>query len=333
MTVEHSSQHRHFSQQTPYYLPMLLSLYLAQGLPSGFMTQALPTLLRHYGVSLVQIGLSGLLMLPWAIKFLWSPLVDRHKSALHGHYRSWILPLQFLICVLLVGISFVPIEMATQSHILWLLFVGLFLLNLCCATQDIATDGLAVNILKNNQQHWGNMLQVTGSRLGYLLGGGAVLYFIGIISWQMTFIYLSISVLLNCIMIYFYKEPDFHHQSHNTTLKENKKINLKVFIKKIKQSYGYLLQSKLLIAWLMVLVTYKLADGLFNIMSKPMMIDMGLTIQDIGIYITSFGVIAALIGAVLGALLVQRFSNGKVLLLFSILGCVDIQRKSVILII
>ena len=67
-------------------LLLLGSLYLAQGLPYGFFTQALPVLPRARGLSLEAIGLSSLLALPWALKFLWAPAVDRQ-----GSRRGWIL--------------------------------------------------------------------------------------------------------------------------------------------------------------------------------------------------------------------------------------------------
>ncbi len=66
---------------------LLFSLYWAQGLPVGFMTHALPVILRAQGVSLAQIGGFGLLMLPWSIKILWAPWVDRFGSSRIGHYR------------------------------------------------------------------------------------------------------------------------------------------------------------------------------------------------------------------------------------------------------
>ena len=52
---------------------VLLSLYMAQGLPTGIFTQGLPAILRSYDVPLKVIGLTGLLAIPWALKFLWAP--------------------------------------------------------------------------------------------------------------------------------------------------------------------------------------------------------------------------------------------------------------------
>lgn len=98
-----------FRQQNLYLL--LFSLYWAQGLPVGFMTHALPVILRAQGVSLAHIGGFGLLMLPWSIKIFWAPWVDRHALSRLGHYRSWILPTQFLTVAVLCILSFSPFKL------------------------------------------------------------------------------------------------------------------------------------------------------------------------------------------------------------------------------
>ena len=132
---------------------LLFSLYWAQGLPVGFMTHALPVILRAQGVSLAQIGGFGLLMLPWSIKIFWAPWVDRFGYSAFGHYRSWIVPTQLLSVVVLISLSFLPIQALNQPEYLLAFFVALLSMNLVGATQDIATEGLAVNMLKNEQQH------------------------------------------------------------------------------------------------------------------------------------------------------------------------------------
>ncbi|MBV6620691.1 MFS transporter, partial [Acinetobacter baumannii] len=143
-----------FRQQNLYLL--LFSLYWAQGLPVGFMTHALPVILRAEGVSLAHIGGFGLLMLPWSIKIFWAPWVDRHAISHLGHYRSWILPAQFLTVGVLCILSFFPIQVLDQPLYLFIFFITLLFMNLTGATQDIATDALAVNLLQHDQQHWGN---------------------------------------------------------------------------------------------------------------------------------------------------------------------------------
>src|SRR5690606_24308031 len=72
---------------------MLALLYVAQALPLGFFVIAMPAILRARGVGLERVGLLAALALPFLLKFLWAPLVDRWGSA-NGHYRSWLIPLQ-----------------------------------------------------------------------------------------------------------------------------------------------------------------------------------------------------------------------------------------------
>ena len=303
-----------YSKNPHFSLWLLLSLYLAQGLPVGFMTQALPALLRHYGVSLAEIGVSGILMLPWAIKFLWAPVVDQFGSRRLGHYRAWIIFTQSLTLICLIVLAFLPIDQMANAAILWGLFTVLFCLNLFCATQDIATDGLAVNILKKGQLHWGNSFQVIGSRLGFLIGGGAVLYAIDLLSWKMTFLLLSLGGFLNSIPVLFYKEP----------LKVQSKITIDSVAKdsillKFQQGLAYLWQNTELKLWFFVLLTYKVADGLSGPIIKPMMIDMGLSLAQIGLNVTIFGAVCALLGALLAGLMIRQFGLQSMFVCFAIL--------------
>ena len=292
---------------------LLFSLYWAQGLPVGFMTHALPVILRAQGVSLAQIGGFGLLMLPWSIKIFWAPWVDRFGYSAFGHYRSWIVPTQLLSVVVLIGLSFLPIQALNQPEYLLAFFVALLSMNLVGATQDIATDGLAVNILKNEQQHWGNTFQVIGSRLGFIIGGGAILWALDWLDWQITFLLLAGLVLLNTLSILFFKEPVRFKHIQPVTDKEVFSWN------KVKSYLAYFYQSRSLTLWLGVLITFKIADGLSGPLLKPLMVDLGLTFSQIGIYVTMLGALAALIGAGFAGLSLKYISRANALLSFSVL--------------
>lgn len=292
---------------------LLFSLYWAQGLPVGFMTHALPVILRAQGVSLAQIGGFGLLMLPWSIKIFWAPWVDRFGYSAFGHYRSWIVPTQLLSVVVLISLSFLPIQALNQPEYLLAFFVALLSMNLVGATQDIATDGLAVNILKNEQQHWGNTFQVIGSRLGFIVGGGAILWALDWLDWQITFLVLAGLVLLNTLPVLCFKEParfqHIQHANHRETFSWNK----------VKSYLSYFHQTRSLALWLGVLITFKIADGLTGPLLKPLMVDLGLTFSQIGIYVTMLGALAALIGAGLAGLSLKYISRANALLSFSVL--------------
>lgn len=296
---------------------LLFSLYWAQGLPVGFMTHALPVILRAEGVSLAQIGGFGLLMLPWSIKIFWAPLVDRHGSSAKGHYRSWIIPLQWLSVAVLIGLSFLPIQALNQPLYLALFFITLLLMNGIGATQDIATDALAVNILKNEQQHWGNTFQVIGSRLGFIVGGGAILWLLDLLQWQSTFLLLAALVFLNTLPILFFKEPE-HLKTTTQTSEQPALSNIKTY-------FQYFWSDATLAAWLLVLLTFKVADGLSGPLLKPLMVDLGLSFSQIGLYVTMLGALAALIGAGLAGWCLKFWSRSSSLIVFSILKILSLM--------
>ena len=290
---------------------LLFSLYWAQGLPVGFMTHALPVILRSEGVSLAHIGGFGLLMLPWSIKIFWAPWVDRYGSRVKGHYRSWIIPLQWLSVAVLIGLSFLPIQALNQPLYLLLFFITLLLMNGIGATQDIATDALAVNILKNEQQHWGNTFQVIGSRLGFIVGGGAILWLLDLLQWQATFLLLAALVFLNTLPILFYKEPEHAKISMQATAQPA--------LSHIKTYFQYFWSDSTLARWLLVLLTFKIADGLSGPLLKPLMVDLGLSFSQIGLYVTMLGALAALMGAGLAGWCLKYWSRRRSLIIFSIL--------------
>lgn len=296
---------------------VLFSLYWAQGLPVGFMTHALPVILRAEGVSLAQIGGFGLLMLPWSIKVFWAPLVDRYGSQATGHYRSWIIPLQLLSVAVLIALSFLPIQALDQPVYLLAFFIALLFMNGVGATQDIATDALAVNILKNEQQHWGNTFQVIGSRLGFIVGGGTILWLLDLLQWQATFLLLAALVFLNTLPILFFKEPE-HLKTTTQTSEQPALSNIKTY-------FQYFWSNITLARWLLVLLTFKIADGLSGPLLKPLIVDLGLSFSQIGLYITMLGAFAALIGAGLAGWCLKYWSRSSSLIVFSILKILSLM--------
>lgn len=302
---------------------LLFSLYWAQGLPVGFMTHALPAILRAQGVSLAHIGGFGLLMAPWAMKVLWAPLVDKFGSTRSGHYRSWILPTQFLMIVILIILSFLPIQSLNQPLYLLCFFIALLCMNGIGATQDIATDGLAVSILKGDQQHLGNMFQVIGSRLGFIVGGGAILWAMDWLSWQATFLILAGIVALNTIPILRYQEasrqPKLFTNSTETLLQTDIK-----FIKSFKSYLDYFFANESMRRWLWVLCVIKITDGLSGPITKPLLVDLGLSLSQIGIYITMLGAGAALLGAGLAGYILKIIRRDYAFIIFFLLKLISL---------
>jgi len=214
-------------------LGLLLTLYLAQGLPAGFITQALPAILREYKVSLVAIGWSGLILVPWGLKFLWATVVDGYYSQKIGRAKSWILPMQGLSIVILIAVAFFEPHNLAQTSSVMTLYGMLFTLSLIGATHDVATDGLATRLLKaamapkeplthdmpvpnldsvnqttnhHHRQSQGNAVQVIGYRLGLIIGGGVLLMLLEQWGWRNSFLAMAALVAMNTVPIVFFKE-------------------------------------------------------------------------------------------------------------------------------
>ena len=290
---------------------VLFSLYMAQGLPTGVFTQALPAILRSYEVSLQAIGLTGFLAMPWALKFLWAPYLDKYHSTKIGRSRTWIVPMQILSIVLLLLVAFFNPQTLANNTGLMQFFALMFLLNLVAATQDIATDSLAVRHLNYQERSWGNGLQVAGYRLGLVIGGGLLLYLIGVWQWQSAFLSLSVLLVVISVPILFFKE----------------KVNTETHA---QPQYGYFdgFKSLMLHAsfkpWLLVLVTYKIGESLGSSMVKPMFIDMGLTFEQIGLFVSVIGSLATLAGALVAGWWVKRLGRYLSLLYFGLAQAVGI---------
>lgn len=284
-------------------LVLLGSLYLAQGLPYGFFTQALPVLLREQGMALPLIGLAHLLTLPWALKFLWAPLVDGVRAPRRGRRRAVIVPLQLATSAILAALA-----LAATPSAMWALVIAVLLVNVCAATQDIATDGLAVEVLDPDERGLGNGLQVGGYRVGMLLGGGLMLVVFDAAGWTAAFLGLSVLVLASTVPILVHREPPRPAPAATSPL----------------AAVGAALARPGMRRWLLVLATYKTGEWFAGGMLRPFLTDAGQSKGDIGWILGFAGFGAALAGAALGGVATRRLGRRRALLVFGSLQALAI---------
>ena len=276
---------------------LLISLYIAQGLPYGFFTQTLPVLLRVEDVDLKTIGFSSVLALPWALKFLWAPAVDKF-----GSRKLWILWSNLIAISCLMAMSFIELPFIVNDAII-ILFGGFFLMNLFTATQDIATDGMAINLLAEDERGIGNGIQVAAYRVGMIFGGGLLLSWFAVLGWQYSLWILSAIFLVTTLPVIFFKK-NVH------TINKND-LSFTDFIAFFKLPHLGL--------WLAIIVIYKFGDALGGAMVRPLLVDSGLSIKDIALILGVAGFSAGLLGAVVGGLLVNKLGRFKALLIFGII--------------
>lgn len=275
---------------------LLGALYLAQGLPFGFFTQALPVLLREMGVSLENIGLASLLALPWALKFVWAPAVDRVATP-----RRWILGAQALATLLALVLA---AQAPSVGVGLQIVLAAVVLTNLVAATQDIATDGLAVRLLSAGERGLGNGVQVAGYRVGMILGGGVLLVVFDEAGWAPTLVGMAALIALSSTPLL--AAPEVGATRAEPTVKA-----------RARNPWSWL-QRPGALGWSLVLVGFKFGDYLAQGMLRPWMVDVGLTKTEIGLMLGTAGFTAGLVGAVVGGALVNPVGRRRALVLFGL---------------
>ncbi|WP_074852862.1 MFS transporter [Gordonia westfalica] len=280
---------------------LLTALYFAQGLPYGFFSQAVPVILREEGYSLTQISVYGLLFAPWGLKFLWAPYIDRY-----GTRRRWLLAMQLTSATIALILACLDLS----GTLLWML-VGIAVINLASATQDIATDGLAVQTLEPRQRGLGNGIQVGAYRVGMIVGGGGLLWLFSIAGWRSLFVAMSVLLVALTVPVWFLartpadttKSPTdqtAHDPSPSPTL--------------LLTGWLARLRRPGIVVFILVVGAFKFGNSMGSALVGPFMSDIGLSLAQIALVEGALSSVGALAGAALGGWLAFRYGRRQALL-------------------
>ncbi len=272
---------------------LLSALYLGQGLPFGFFTQALPVMMREAGYSLMAIGATSLLALPWALKFLWAPYLDRY-----GTRRGWLLGLQSI-----AALGAAALAVLDPAQALPILFAAMLLFNLVIATQDIATDGLAVRLLGAGERGYGNGIQVGAYRIGMMVGGGLLLALYAKVGWTPTFAAMAALLLLCALPVWNLREPQ-----------RQAPVAAPPLLHAAAGSWQRLRRTGVP-AFVLLICLYKFGDSMGAALVGPFMKDAGLDLLQIAWLKGTLAAVASLFGAVAGAWLARVLGRRAALLI------------------
>ncbi|MDZ7740991.1 MAG: MFS transporter [Bacteroidota bacterium] len=279
----------------------LLSLYLAQSIPMSFFSTVVPVIMRQENYSLEAIGYLQLVKLPWILKFIWAPLVDK-TSPNRRTYRRWIILSELFYAVVIVGIGFLDLD--TDFTLIIILMVIAFAAS---ATQDIATDAFAILCLKKKERSFGNSMQSAGSFLGALVGSGLLLIIYHYMGWQYLLTALAVFVILALIPLRLYPLD-----KSISCEKSGKSISMNDIILFFKQEG---IGKRIVI----LLMYYSGMIGVLT-MLKPFLVDLNYSVKDIGFISGIFGTAIGAACALLGGLLIKKIGRKKSLLAFSTAG-------------
>ena len=276
---------------------MFFCLYIAQSIPSSFFATALQVMMREANYSLATIGLLQLVKLPWVVKFLWSPLVDRHCLTGRDFRRCIVISeCVYALFIILAG------HLNIADH-LYLIILMVMLSLVASATQDIATDALAILMHSGRDKSMVNSMQSMGSFGGALLGSGVLLLVLHQYGWHIVTPCLGVFVLLMLIPLLRRKDLDIAQKDHRQRARLTDFASF--FVQRgIWRQIGFLL------------LYYASIIGILSMM-RPWLVDLGYSMKEIGVMSGIIGTSAAFCASFGAGFIVRRLGIFTARILFA----------------
>lgn len=276
-------------------------LYIAQSIPMSFFSTVIPVIMRQQNFSLESIGMLQLLKLPWILKFLWSPAVDRSTFRI-GDFKRWIFSSELIYASIIFAVSFLDFQ--TTPY----LIIGLVVLSfIASATQDIATDSLAVLSFSKKDKSLANSMQSMGNFAGAMIGGGILLLLYHKFGWGNLLPFLAVFVIIALIPLIFFR------RGHNQVIikaKQEKKPTPDDLL-------GFFKQKGI---WKQVVFLFVYYAGLIGVLAmlKPMLVDYGYNMKEIGVMSGIVGTSIGCLASFGGGFIVRKIGRHSARILFAV---------------
>ena len=260
-------------------LAWLGGLSFASGLPYFFFNETIPLWLAQEGMSLAGIGLATGASMPWVLKFLWAPLVDRL-----GSRRTWIracLVLLAAVTVLLAGAD--PTHYAAALGVLLLVYVTL------SATQDIAIDAYTIETTSGRELGVANSVRIAAYRGASFVSSALLVWVAARRGWDGAF--LAGAAITGALAAASFLLPETERGAQRA--------------ESLTEPLAAMLRRPGIWAVILFALTFKLDISAMDPMTKPFWLQAGLTLDQIAV-LTTGRLIATLAGATIGGLLATR---------------------------
>lgn len=300
---------------------VVLLLGFSSGLPLLLSFSTLSTWMREVGVDLTSIGLFALVGLPYTLKFIWAPVMDRLPlpplTGRLGRRRGWMVATQLALIVTLVGLG-------TTDPLSSPLLMALFgvLVAFFSASQDIVVDAYRIESLEETEQGAGAAAYVLGYRLGILAAGAGALLLADNVGWFQAYLAMAALMLIGLATILLSPEPEGPAAVPPPRGSRMQKA-AQWFGEAVVAPFGEFLRRPWALLILLFILLYKLGDAFLGAMTNPFYIDVGFTKTEIAEVTKVFGLLALLAGLVVGGAMVRRLG-----LMWALLICGVLQAAS-----
>jgi PAT family beta-lactamase induction signal transducer AmpG len=278
----------------------------ACGLPLLLTISVLQAWMKDEGLDLTVIGLMALVGLPYTLKFLWAPFLDRFSLPFLGRRRGWMLVAQIALVVSIVGLG-----QSDPVQNPWLLAFAAFLVTFFSASQDIVVDAYRREDLADEELGLGSSLYVNGYRVGMLLASGGGLIMADHMDFSMVYLILAGCMLPGLITTLLTPEPEVPAGTPKTMRQAVVDPLVEYFSR----------QGAL---WILAFVLlYKIGDTMASAMTTPFYLDIGFSKSEIGAVVKLFGFWATIAGGLAGGIMMIRLGINRSLWVFGFLQSVS----------
>jgi PAT family beta-lactamase induction signal transducer AmpG len=286
--------------------PRTLSVSLlsfASGLPLGLVWYAIPDWMRDIGVDIRVVGLLTLAQAPWSFKVIWSPLMDRYVPPFWGRRRGWMAVSQLALAVLVLLLAGV----GKRPEAIWVVGALAFAIAIASASQDIAIDAYAVEVLRKDEQGAAVGARLAFYRAAMLVSGGAAITLAARIGWPAVNALLAFGFVLMVGLTWRSPEPEVQ-PTPPPTLRDAVWLPL-----------AGMLRRHHALEILAFVVLYKLGDQLTQSLTRPFLIDMGYDAVNRGIALATLSVVFTVLGTFAGGFVTTLAGLGHALWIFGVL--------------
>src|SRR6266511_797500 len=278
-------------------------LSFSSGLPLGLVLIAIPDWMRNIGVDIRVIGLMTMAQAPWTFKILWSPLLDRYATPWMGRRRGWAVVSQVALFAMTLALAGVGHHPDTP----WVVGALALAIAFASATQDIALDAYAVEVLRPEEQGVAVGARTAVYRAAMYVSGGLSITLAARYSWPLLNVCLALLYLPMMAITWKAPEPDDRPPAPQRLREAIWHPFLEVF------------QRRRALEILAFVACYKLADNLAGALLRPFLIDMGYSAFDRGVALATVGLVATLSGTFVGGVLTTVVGLGHALWIFGFL--------------
>jgi len=285
-----------------YRMFIVMLLGFASGLPLGLTAGTLQAWMKTENIDLGTIGLFSLVGLPYSLKFLWSPLMDRYIPPIFGRRRGWMILTQIGLIITIIALGFSDPKLSPQYVAFFAICVAFF-----SASQDISIDAYRIEMLEEHELGAGASVNVLGYRLAMMVSSALALILSDHMPWSTVYLIMAGCMSVGLLASFFGPEPKID-QAPPKTLAEA-----------IYKPFTEFFSRAGAVEMLIFILIYKLDVAFAMALTTPFMMDLGFSKTDVGTVLKGIGMFATIGGTLIGGALLSRWGIKKSLWIFGII--------------